>query len=160
GWFSRVIAERIAKLLDAGCQGVAPDRHPTPDAIEQFLLGDDLLRPLRQRAQHRCRPRGQPDFPFAAPDLSGSCVELKSAERETLIHDRAIPGNFPELHQYLGGSSPQNCRMQPRPRQSKAGRIMPRIMLKASLSLVTILAVVSLAHPALAQSDDDKLGKV
>src|SRR5215470_12793005 len=31
---------------------------------------------------------------------------------------------------------------------------------KASLSLVTILAGVSLAHPAVAQSDDDKLGKV
>jgi hypothetical protein len=33
-------------------------------------------------------------------------------------------------------------------------------MLKASLSLVTLLAGISLAHPALAQSDDDKLGKV
>src|SRR6201989_2628944 len=33
-------------------------------------------------------------------------------------------------------------------------------MLKASLSLVTLLAGVSFVHPALAQSDDDKLGKV
>ena len=33
-------------------------------------------------------------------------------------------------------------------------------MLKASLSLVTVLAGVSLAYPAFAQSDDDKLGKV
>jgi tetratricopeptide (TPR) repeat protein len=33
-------------------------------------------------------------------------------------------------------------------------------MLKASLSLVTVLAGVSFAQPAFAQSDDDKLGKV
>jgi tetratricopeptide (TPR) repeat protein len=33
-------------------------------------------------------------------------------------------------------------------------------MLKASLSLVTVLAGLSLAHPAFGQSDDDKLGKV
>jgi hypothetical protein len=33
-------------------------------------------------------------------------------------------------------------------------------MLKASLSLVTVLAGVSFAHPVFAQSDEDKLGKV
>ena len=32
--------------------------------------------------------------------------------------------------------------------------------MRASLSLLALLAGVSLAHPALAQSEDDKLGKV
>jgi hypothetical protein len=57
---------------------------------------------------------------------------------------------------------PQSPAVAGIPLNSLAARLREQkaIMMRASFSLATLLSVLSLAHPALAQSEDDKLGKV
>ena len=100
-----VVVERAAEFLDAGRQRVIADRAATPDAVEQLLFGDELLRALYQRAEHRSGPRRQLDDPAVAADLAAARLESNLPESKLAIRahlgSRRLPGNFPELAQDL-----------------------------------------------------------
>ena len=101
-----VVAERASQLLNTRRERVVADRHAAPDAIEQVLLGDELLGPLGQLLQHGGSPRRELDLAAVAPKLPGSRVKTKQAKSELpvighaparLRISRKFPGTPPVL---------------------------------------------------------------
>jgi hypothetical protein len=117
-----VVGERAAQLLDAGRQRIVTDRATAPHAIEELLLGDDLLRAFCQRAEHGGGARRQLDHAAVAAELAAARVEPNLAEGELPIHghlDHArFPGTLPELSQDLTAAGRETCRTRPNDRQS------------------------------------------
>ena len=77
---SGVIAGRIAKFMNAGCEQSVADRCASPDAVKQLLFGHNFWCALDQR--YRARPRRAASFHLAAvaPTVfERNVAELKAA---------------------------------------------------------------------------------
>jgi hypothetical protein len=98
------ITQRAPQFLDAGRQRVIANRQPTPDAVEQFLLADQLLPPLGQYKQHGACPRRELNFATVAPKLPGSRIEAKWTKREVRIHGHLLVR--PEISRKFPGTQP------------------------------------------------------
>ncbi len=83
-----VVADGLANLLDGRGQDRLRNRETRPDEVEQFVLGDQCLRPLHQRPEQRQRLSAKADLLVGQPESLVPHVEANRSRNEVaaLVH--------------------------------------------------------------------------